>query len=92
MRGSTILLFISILFFFDDLVPIREEALLYATFLISPLIAHLSVIGFENGKINMREEEILYWIDELHVMENELKKVAQLFYLRITHFKLNGYV
>lgn len=27
----------------------------------------------------MREEEILFWIDELHVMESELKKVFIIF-------------
>lgn len=92
LKCSTILFFISILFFFNNLVAIREDALLYASFLISPLLAHLSVIYFENNKINMREEEILYWVDELHVMENELKKVVMILYSRTILFKLNGYV
>lgn len=59
---------------------------------MSPLIAHVSVMIFENSQIHNREEEILYWIDELHVMENELKKVSLIFNNRIILFKLSGYV
>lgn len=47
---------------------------------------------FENSNMNMREEEILSWIDELHVMEGELKKVLYHFKIRIILTKLGGCV
>jgi hypothetical protein len=78
LRLSTILVFNGILFLIYAAYKITEDSLIYLNLVMCPLLLHAVTVIFEKKKLSLREEDMLYWIDEFHVYEAEMKKVSNL--------------
>jgi hypothetical protein len=73
------MVFESILFLISGFINIHEDSLVYYSLVLSPLLVQAARAIFYHLPPKNTEQDVLYWVDELHVFESEMKKV---YYMR----------